>query len=173
MLSSDQDLVRDRRAGHARGRPVLPRQHDQQRHHRPHRRRRHRRVAQPAEHGDRGVPLLPVAKAASSKAAADRRRARRGPRAKDTRARLVERFKDGVYVYPAALFKLAQAEIDDARESAARRYGPSRSWGSDDDPTDGLDEAMEGGEGAEDDEAALGQGQDFESAGASATAAGG
>jgi len=111
-----------------------------------------------------------------SKAAIGRAAAAEGvrveARAKDTRARLVERFKDGVYVYPAALFKLAQAEIDDARESAARSYGPGRSWDSGDDPTDGLDEAMEGGEGAEDDEAALGQGQDFESADASAMAAG-
>ena len=126
-------------------------------------------VALPAEHGDRGVPVLPVA-ARSSAAAAEGVRVE--ARVKDTRARMVERFKDGTYVYPGALFKLAPAEIDDARRNAARRYGPSRSWGSDDDPTDGLDEAMEGGEGAKDDEAALGQGQDFESAGASATAAG-
>ena len=53
-------------------------------------------------------------------------------RGKDTRARLIERFKDGVYVYPAALFKLTPEEVSDmaeARHSGAtrvgrRRYGP-------------------------------------------------
>ncbi len=94
-------------------------------------------------------------------------------RAKDTRARLIERFKDGVYVYPGALFKLTQAEIDDARETAARRTMPgSRTWDSDDDPTDGLDDTMEGGEAAGDDEASFGQGQDFADANESAMAAG-
>jgi ParB/RepB/Spo0J family partition protein len=73
-------------------------------------------------------------------------------RAKDTRARLIERFKDGVYVYPAALFRLTQAEIDDAKETAARH----RSWDGDNEPTDGLDEALEGGEGGEADEASFG-----------------
>jgi ParB/RepB/Spo0J family partition protein len=95
------------------------------------------------------------------------------PRAKDTRARLIERFKDGVYVYPGALFKLTQAEIDDARETAARRYVPSsRAWDSDDDPTDGLDDAMDGHEGAEGDEAPFGQGHDLADASESAMAAG-
>ena len=88
-----------------------------------------------------------LSKAAIGKAAAAEG-VRVEARAKDTRARLIERFKDGVYVYPAALFQLTQAEIDDARQTAARRDVPGRSWDSDDDTTDGLDEAMEGGEGS-------------------------
>ena len=67
-------------------------------------------------------------------------------RAKDTRARMVDRFKDGVYVYPGALFKLAQVEIDDAKATAARRYVPGRGWDGGDDPSEGLDEALEGGD---------------------------
>jgi hypothetical protein len=70
-------------------------------------------------------------------------------------------------------FKLTQAEIDDARETAARRTKPSsRTWGSDDDPTDGLDDTMEGGEAAEGDEASFGQGHDLADASESAMAAG-
>jgi hypothetical protein len=95
------------------------------------------------------------------------------PRAKDTRARLIERFKDGVYVYPGALFKLTQAEIDDAREAAARRTMPgSRTWEGDDDPTDGLDDTMDRGEAADGDDVPLRRGQDFADADASAMAAG-
>ena len=40
------------------------------------------------------------------------------PRAKDTRARLVTRFKDGVFVYPGALFRLTPEEL----EAAVRPY---------------------------------------------------
>ena len=67
-------------------------------------------------------------------------------RAKDTRARMVDRFKDGVYVYPGALFKLTQAELDDAKATAARRYVPGRGWDGEDDPSEGLDEVLEGSE---------------------------
>ena len=35
-------------------------------------------------------------------------------RGKDTRANMVERFKDGLYVYPAALFRLTKEEAGDA-----------------------------------------------------------
>ena len=41
------------------------------------------------------------------------------PRGKETRAALIERFKTGVYVYPGALFRLTEAEIADAAETAA------------------------------------------------------
>ena len=42
-------------------------------------------------------------------------------RAKDTRARMVDRFKDGVFVYPGALFALTPEEQDAA---AQRGHGP-------------------------------------------------
>ena len=48
----------------------------------------------------------------------------------------------------------------------------SRTWDSDDDPTDGLDDAMDGGEAAGDDEASFRRGQDFADADASVMAAG-
>ena len=64
-------------------------------------------------------------------------------RAQDTRARLVERFKNGVYVYPGALFKLTQTELDDAKQTAARRYVPGRAGHSGDDGADGPNEVME------------------------------
>jgi ParB family chromosome partitioning protein len=44
------------------------------------------------------------------------------PRAKDTRARMITRFKDGAFVYPAALFRLTPAE-QDAAERAPGRHG--------------------------------------------------
>jgi ParB family transcriptional regulator, chromosome partitioning protein len=37
-----------------------------------------------------------------------------GSRGKDTRANLIERFKDGAYVHPSALFAPTPDEIDDA-----------------------------------------------------------
>lgn len=43
------------------------------------------------------------------------------PRAKDTRARMVTRFKDGAFVYPGALFRLTPAE----QEAAERPHGRS------------------------------------------------
>ncbi len=46
------------------------------------------------------------------------------PRGKDTRAALVERFKDGLYVYPGALFRLTEQEIAAAERSAAHRWVP-------------------------------------------------
>ena len=51
------------------------------------------------------------------------------PRAKDTRARMVTRFKDGSFVYPGALFQLTPEEQEAApanrhRRSAAGWVGP-------------------------------------------------
>jgi hypothetical protein len=76
-------------------------------------------------------------------------------RAKETRARLIERFKDGLYVYPAAHFSLSADELKAAKEAEARRYVPGRGW-SDADATagedadlDGLDAEFEDGEGAD------------------------
>ena len=43
-------------------------------------------------------------------------------RAKDTRARLIERFKDGVYVHPAALFKLTAEDLAKAKAAEPRRF---------------------------------------------------
>ena len=66
------------------------------------------------------------------------------PRAKDTRARMVTRFKDGTFVYPGALFRLAPGEQAAASDP---RHGHSGSgWVS---PVNGED-----GEGGEDDSAA-------------------
>jgi ParB family chromosome partitioning protein len=45
-------------------------------------------------------------------------------RGKDTRANLVNRFKDGLYVYPPALFKLTDDEVAAAKEARSRRYVP-------------------------------------------------
>jgi len=58
------------------------------------------------------------------------------PRAKDTRARLVARFKDGVFVYPAARFQPTPEEL-----AAARRAHVRPGWAG---PVSG--EAAEGGE---------------------------
>ena len=62
------------------------------------------------------------------------------PRAKDTRARMVTRFKDGTFVYPGALFRLTPEEQAAAAERTARRRS---GWV---DPVTGED-----GEGGEDD----------------------
>jgi ParB family chromosome partitioning protein len=61
------------------------------------------------------------------------------PRAKDTRARMVTRFKDGTFVYPGALFRLTPEEL---AASAEQRHGRS-GWVN---PVTGED-----GEGGEDD----------------------
>ena len=61
------------------------------------------------------------------------------PRAKDTRARMVTRFKDGTFVYPGALFRLTPEEL---AASTEQRHGRS-GWVS---PVTGED-----GEGGEDD----------------------
>jgi len=85
--------------------------------------------------------LFCLSKAAIEKAAAAEG-VRIEARGKDTRARLIERFKDGVYVYPGAHFKLTPEEISDAAE--ARRHGPS-GWGNADEG-DGTGETVGGDE---------------------------
>ena len=45
------------------------------------------------------------------------------PRAKDTRARMVTRFKDGTFVYPHALFRLTPEEQTAAAEPRHGRFG--------------------------------------------------
>jgi ParB family transcriptional regulator, chromosome partitioning protein len=73
------------------------------------------------------------------------------PRAKDTRARMVTRFKDGTFVYPAALFQLTLAE-QEAAERAPLRHGTG--WvdpenGDEDCTGDGENDAVDhGGEDA-------------------------
>ena len=59
------------------------------------------------------------------------------PRAKDTRARMVDRFKDGSFVYPGALFQLTPEEQVTAGEQRRDHADADRS-----DPADG-----DGGEG--------------------------
>ena len=73
------------------------------------------------------------------------------PRAKDTRARMVTRFKDGTFVYPGALFRLTPEEL---AASAEQRHGRS-GWV---DPATGDD--GEDGEGGEDDGSDLESGDD-------------
>jgi ParB family chromosome partitioning protein len=65
------------------------------------------------------------------------------PRAKDTRARMVTRFKDGAFVYPGALFRLTPEEQEAAAEPRHGRSGAG--WVN---PVTGED-----GEGGEDDSA--------------------
>ena len=68
-------------------------------------------------------------------------------RAKDTRANLVERFRDGVYVHPAALFQLTPAELEEAKQNAAQRSVAGHGWVSAADETS-VGEATERGEDA-------------------------
>jgi ParB family chromosome partitioning protein len=78
-------------------------------------------------------------------------------RGKDTRANLVNRFKDGVYVYPPALFKLTDDEVAAAKAARSRRYVPGSGLAGSmlDDDSDG-----EGGDegGVEDAESVHGGG---------------
>jgi ParB family chromosome partitioning protein len=82
-------------------------------------------------------------------------------RGKDTRARLIQRFKDGVYVYPEAVFALTDAEATASRtaepEDDADDADPFAS-GDADDETDGavVDELPDDGghaDGTHDDDA--------------------
>ena len=81
VLTSDLELIRTRCPEHARRRPLVPRQHVQQRPRSAHRRRGDRRVPLPADDGHRRVPLLPLA-AGAGEGGHDGRRAGRGPRAR-------------------------------------------------------------------------------------------
>ena len=49
-------------------------------------------------------------------------------RGKDTRAAVIERFKGGRYVHPAAVFQLTTQEVEDAKSAAARRWVPRRGY---------------------------------------------
>ena len=61
-------------------------------------------------------------------------------RAKDTRARLIERFAGGRYVYPGALFRLTPDEVAAKSQREARRHVPGSGWGrSEDSPEAGAD----------------------------------
>ncbi len=66
-------------------------------------------------------------------------------RAKDTRARMVERFKTGRYVYPAALFTLTADEMANAREAEPRRHDPGREWVRAGDEAEGGDAEADAG----------------------------
>jgi ParB family chromosome partitioning protein len=64
-------------------------------------------------------------------------------RAKDTRARMVERFKMGGYIYPGGLFTLTDDDFAKAKAAEVRRYVPGTGWDAGDDeeqPEDGLTE---------------------------------
>jgi hypothetical protein len=65
------------------------------------------------------------------------------PRAKDTRARMTMRFKEGTFVYPGALFRLTPEEL---AASAEQRHGCSGWAGpaTGDDGESGEDEADAG-----------------------------
>jgi len=62
------------------------------------------------------------------------------PRAKDTRARMVTRFKDGTFVYPAALFQLTPEEQAAAAEPRRGRSGSG--WVDPQNGEDGEDEGL-------------------------------
>jgi ParB/RepB/Spo0J family partition protein len=69
------------------------------------------------------------------------------PRAKDTRARMVTRFKDGSFVYPAALFRVTPEEL----EAATRERPVTGTWvepamGDADAPEAGDADDLESGE---------------------------
>ena len=49
------------------------------------------------------------------------------PRAKDTRARMVTRFKDGTFVYPGAFFRLTPEEQEAAAERRTVATAPAGS----------------------------------------------
>jgi ParB/RepB/Spo0J family partition protein len=71
------------------------------------------------------------------------------PRAKDTRTRMVTRFKEGIFVYPAALFRLTPEELAAAAE---RRHGRSGSgWVGPTTGDGGEDDSVEPEAGDEDD----------------------
>lgn len=82
-----------------------------------------------------------------SKAALERAAAAAGvrieARGKDTRARLIERFRDGRYVYPVALFGLTPEE---QAEAAERRHGTGDDAGGDAGPEDGDEDAADSGD---------------------------
>ena len=72
-------------------------------------------------------------------------------RAKDTRARMVTRFKDGTFVYPGALFRLTPEELEAAAERRHARSGTG--WvgpATGDDGDGGEDDRVEPEAGDED-----------------------
>jgi ParB family chromosome partitioning protein len=81
--------------------------------------------------------LACLSKAAIEKAAADEG-VKIGARGKDTRANLIERFKDSIYVYPSALFPPTPDEIAEASRHA-------RHWAE---SVDADDASIGDGEGA-------------------------
>src|SRR3954471_10728030 len=50
-------------------------------------------------------------------------------RGKDTRARLIEKFASGRYVYPRALFRLTEQDLEVVKTAAANRYVPGPGYG--------------------------------------------
>jgi hypothetical protein len=76
------------------------------------------------------------------------------PRARDTRARLVARFKDGTFVYPGALFRLTPEEQTAAAErrvrSGAGWVAPASGGEEDESADDGTAEPMAGDDDGDD-----------------------
>jgi hypothetical protein len=77
-------------------------------------------------------------------------------RAKDTRARMVMRFKDGTFVYPGALFRLTPEELQAAADGRSSRSGAGRVG-----PATGDDDYAEPETGDEDN---AGSGNDLDEA---------
>jgi ParB family chromosome partitioning protein len=61
------------------------------------------------------------------------------PRARDTRQRMVTRFKDGTFVHPAALFRVTPEELAAARAPRPAGGGWVAPPAGDDDTADGTD----------------------------------
>jgi len=97
-----------------------------------------------------------LSKAAVEKAAAAEG-VKIGSRGKDTRANLIERFKDGTYVHPSALFAPTPEEIADATRNA-------NCWdeGGEDDGGAGEGEGTEDGSEGLNDDAESGPRSDFD-----------
>jgi ParB family chromosome partitioning protein len=99
-----------------------------------------------------------LSKAAVEKAAAAEG-VKIGSRGKDTRANLIERFKDGTYVHPSALFAPTPEEIADATHNAnywdegggKDDRGAGEGEGTED-GSEGLNEDAESGPGSDPDE---------------------
>ena len=66
-------------------------------------------------------------------------------RGKDTRAAVIESFKDGRYVHPAAVFQLTAQEIEDAKSAAARRWVPDGGYKAGTAYRDDDDDVLEAG----------------------------
>ena len=132
VLTSDQQVVHDAARRMLTAVLSLPGEHDRQRHRRSRRWRGDRCFPQPAEHGHGGVPLLPL-QGRDREGGRRRRRARRSARqghagAADREVRVRE------YVYPRALFRLTEQDLEVVKQRRRTATSPGRGYGGDEPP---------------------------------------